>query len=376
MNLKAAVWITAAAACLLLPSVASAAGNNRFARAYLSWSPDSRVSDTTIASPKTPAPLFLIIEGAGDIMSVSAILRWFPDGSAGAGYSLVAALLPSPYPDYATQTPPAEVSAGDPLGPYNSTIVMAQRSAARHAIAYWFVRTAPTAVRASFFAYLIRITDSAGQEDTLAITGAATVGGGAPTAADPGLRRIVPSVLGIDFRKGAVVDGPLTSATPGTFRFRSAGTAGLLPEVGIVRLRWALGRPSRAYENATNLLGEPVKLADLSGSYIAELHPDSLELRAAARLRLSPDVQGCAPLHPGVPMRTPTDSLFGMQWGLANHATVPCGNPVAGVDIGAEAAWDIDIGARPAVRVGVFDTGVARDHPEFTARLEAGPCTA
>jgi thermitase len=64
--------------------------------------------------------------------------------------------------------------------------------------------------------------------------------------------------------------------------------------------------------------------------------------------------------------RLPDDPDFGMLWGLKNT-----GQPdrdrvagVAGMDIGAERAWDITTGSR-AVVVSVIDTGVDFSHPDL-----------
>lgn len=64
--------------------------------------------------------------------------------------------------------------------------------------------------------------------------------------------------------------------------------------------------------------------------------------------------------------KTPNDPMLGQLWGLKN-----IGQPdsqkrdgVAGVDIGAEAAWEIQTGSRDVI-VAVIDTGVDYNHPDL-----------
>lgn len=74
---------------------------------------------------------------------------------------------------------------------------------------------------------------------------------------------------------------------------------------------------------------------------------------------------------------SPNDSLFsgGYLWGLHNDGTTfPSYNvpATAGVDIGAEAAWNVTTGSRDVV-VAVIDTGVDYTHPDLAANMWSNP---
>ncbi len=64
--------------------------------------------------------------------------------------------------------------------------------------------------------------------------------------------------------------------------------------------------------------------------------------------------------------RTPNDPMLGQLWGMKNIGQKDSENKagVAGVDIGAEKAWDITTGSRDVV-VAVIDTGVNYNHPDL-----------
>jgi thermitase len=61
--------------------------------------------------------------------------------------------------------------------------------------------------------------------------------------------------------------------------------------------------------------------------------------------------------------RTPNDPLLGELWGMKNIAQK---GGRAGIDIGAEAAWDIQTGSKK-VLVAVIDTGLDYTHPDLAA---------
>lgn len=78
---------------------------------------------------------------------------------------------------------------------------------------------------------------------------------------------------------------------------------------------------------------------------------------AAARLRRDPDVLYAEPDRGRRAALTPSDALFGLQWGLDR--------------IGAPAAWDVTTGA-PQVVVAVADGGADLDHPDLAPNLVPG----
>lgn len=68
--------------------------------------------------------------------------------------------------------------------------------------------------------------------------------------------------------------------------------------------------------------------------------------------------------------KTPNDPMFGQLWGMKNTGQVDSENHagVAGVDIGAEQAWDITTGSKDVV-VAVIDTGIDYNHPDLKDNL-------
>lgn len=66
--------------------------------------------------------------------------------------------------------------------------------------------------------------------------------------------------------------------------------------------------------------------------------------------------------------RTPNDPMLGNLWGMKNSGQADSSNStgVAGVDIDAEKAWDIETGSDNVV-VAVIDTGVDWNHPDLAA---------
>jgi len=71
----------------------------------------------------------------------------------------------------------------------------------------------------------------------------------------------------------------------------------------------------------------------------------------------------------------PTDPLYTQQWALNNTGqAVSVNGPLVGtpgVDINAEAAWDLQTGSEDVV-VCILDTGVDTEHPEFAGRIVPG----
>jgi len=69
---------------------------------------------------------------------------------------------------------------------------------------------------------------------------------------------------------------------------------------------------------------------------------------------------------------TPNDPSYGNQWGLKNTGQNPggYGAGIAGCDIDAELAWDIERGSRDVV-IGHLDAGVDLDHPEFVTNYQS-----
>ena len=79
-----------------------------------------------------------------------------------------------------------------------------------------------------------------------------------------------------------------------------------------------------------------------------------------------------APATPGAVTLSPDDPQFvdGTQWGLRNTGSGPYGG-VAGVDVRAEAGWDVTTGST-AIPIAIVDTGLDLGHPELAGLLADG----
>lgn len=106
------------------------------------------------------------------------------------------------------------------------------------------------------------------------------------------------------------------------------------------------------------------------GSYVKSILPDqnivviqraSIETEKSVikTLEMNPDVEIVEPNYIYRINKTPNDPMYGNLWGLSNTGQAdPKGQVgVAGVDISAEKAWDIETGSKNIV-VAVIDTGI------------------
>jgi subtilisin family serine protease len=64
----------------------------------------------------------------------------------------------------------------------------------------------------------------------------------------------------------------------------------------------------------------------------------------------------------------PYDTRYGDQWALCNTGQ---GGGSPGSDLGAEGAWDLT-SSSPSIRIGIYDSGVDPDHPDFGGGKIAG----
>ncbi len=68
----------------------------------------------------------------------------------------------------------------------------------------------------------------------------------------------------------------------------------------------------------------------------------------------------------------PDDHQFRLQWGLKNTGQEIGGTAgIAGADINASGAWNVTTGF-DSVIIAILDSGIPREHPEFSGRLRAG----
>lgn len=68
--------------------------------------------------------------------------------------------------------------------------------------------------------------------------------------------------------------------------------------------------------------------------------------------------------------KAPTDPLYAQTWGLANIGQADPKNQVgvAGIDVNAEKAWDIQTGTREKI-IAVIDTGIDYSHPDLVENM-------
>jgi thermitase len=91
---------------------------------------------------------------------------------------------------------------------------------------------------------------------------------------------------------------------------------------------------------------------------------------AVKTLAMNPMVDVAEPNYIYKANKLSNDPMFGLLWGLKNIGQKDSSNKVgvAGVDIGAEQAWDITTGSKQMI-VAVIDTGVDYQHPDLVDNL-------
>lgn len=170
-------------ALLLLALIASAkpafAGNNATGQAWLSWDQFETVIDRP-AAPSGTFPLFLHIAAAPDIQVLAVDLRWFPFDSVGQCYRVVPA-TPDTACGWTTFDVPPEGFEGDST--YTWRIVFPPLSLARSCVTYSISAIGcATSAPADFVLASVKVKDSAGAVDSLAVRNGATILGGSEMA--------------------------------------------------------------------------------------------------------------------------------------------------------------------------------------------------
>lgn len=130
--------------------------------------------------------------------------------------------------------------------------------------------------------------------------------------------------------------------------------------------------PVRLIEQARSVIrGRPA--ARRGPLFLVEVPVGVSEAHVRRRLLRDPGVEFVDVNGVGEIAALPDDPAFPMQWYLWNVHQATCNDRrwLAGVDIGAVAAWDIRSRA-PGVLIAVTDTGVDRDHPDLAGNLEVG----
>lgn len=91
---------------------------------------------------------------------------------------------------------------------------------------------------------------------------------------------------------------------------------------------------------------------------------NSQEDRCQEIMAKDPSITSCSPNFVRHTRNTPNDSRFSEMWGLRNSQN--------GIDIAAEAAWNLTQGSKSVV-VAVLDTGVDYNHPDLQANMWKNP---
>src|SRR5690606_13565344 len=68
----------------------------------------------------------------------------------------------------------------------------------------------------------------------------------------------------------------------------------------------------------------------------------------------------------------PNDAHFARQRALKNDGTTIQGSGTPGADINATAPWHLETGAS-WVKIGIVDSGMKTNHPDFTGRVSGDP---
>jgi subtilisin family serine protease len=119
-----------------------------------------------------------------------------------------------------------------------------------------------------------------------------------------------------------------------------------------------------------------VESSDLGGGEAIErlkLKEGASVEKELSAIRSLPGVEYAEPNYQAQADYTPADPEYGKQWGFENAGqNVEGQDGMAGCDIGAPAAWDLEKGTSNPVTVAVIDSGVDLGHPDLVNKLEAG----
>ncbi len=117
------------------------------------------------------------------------------------------------------------------------------------------------------------------------------------------------------------------------------------------------------------------------GSYVKDVIPNlntivikrpvfETQSNVLITLRQNPSVEFIEPNYIYRASKVPNDVMFGQLWGMLNVGQQDSSRKegVAGMDIGAEKAWDITTGSKDVI-VAVIDTGVNYKHPDLADNM-------
>lgn len=144
-----------------------------------------------------------------------------------------------------------------------------------------------------------------------------------------------------------------------------------VPGEYVVKIKPSLTVHAQKAQMVGHSLGSYVK-STLPHQNIVVIKRPVIELRKTAlkTLNANPLVEIAEPNFIYRINRTPNDPLLGQLWGLKNTGAADSSGAagVVGVDVGAEAAWDIQTGSTNVI-VAVIDTGVAHNHGDLAENM-------
>jgi subtilisin family serine protease len=144
-----------------------------------------------------------------------------------------------------------------------------------------------------------------------------------------------------------------------------------VPGEYIVKLR----QPLSSFENKMDVLGQEL------AAYIKSTIPEQniivikrpvFETKASVikTLAENPNIEVIEPNFIYRASRTPNDPMFGQLWGMSNEGQADSEKHqgIAGIDIGAPQAWDIETGSKDVI-IAVIDTGVDYTNPNLAPNM-------
>jgi subtilisin family serine protease len=133
-------------------------------------------------------------------------------------------------------------------------------------------------------------------------------------------------------------------------------------------------KPSLPGDEVRSLLarddaGVEQALPAVPGLRLVDLPPGTSVGEAESQLEGRPEVLYAEPNWRRQMFAVPNDPRFGEQWSLQNTGQAVFGtHGLAGADIRAPAAWNIQTGSK-AVPVAIVDTGISFSHPDLAANI-------
>ncbi len=153
--------------------------------------------------------------------------------------------------------------------------------------------------------------------------------------------------------------------------FATAAQPEAVPGEYVVKLR----EPLSTYKNQMNVLsqelGSYIK-SSIPGQNIVVIKRPVFETQASVvkTMTQNPNIEVIEPNYIYHASKTPNDPMLGQLWGLLNVGQTDADKQsgIAGTDIGATSAWDIETGSTNVV-IAVIDTGVDYTNPDLAPNM-------